>query len=191
MRVCDKRMNSLSDTCTDPARTFVTDNALLGQRSDGASTTSCCVFAAAGARAARRGKTQRRVETYFLQLVSLHKHTGFKNCKLKGQRHLEAFSGQQACWWCCTGSGCVAVWQYCNIPWLWTRGRSRGTFCNIAIICNTGTRVHLVLPWLLIPKLAARTVTFLFQTPPFAAYFSECSCDHVATAHSTTKMLAI
>jgi hypothetical protein len=42
-------MNSLSDTCTDPARTFVTDNALLGQRSDGASTTSCCVFAAAGA----------------------------------------------------------------------------------------------------------------------------------------------
>ena len=97
MRVCDKRMNSLSDTCTDPARTFVTDNALFGQRSDGASTTSCCVFAAAGARAARRGKTQRRVETYFLQLVSLYKHTGFKKCKLKGKRHLEAFCrGQQA-----------------------------------------------------------------------------------------------
>jgi hypothetical protein len=90
-------MNSLSDTCTDPARTFVTDNALFGQRSDGASTTSCCVFAAAGARAARRGKTQRRVETYFLQLVSLYKYTGFENCKLKGQRHLEAFCrGQQA-----------------------------------------------------------------------------------------------
>jgi hypothetical protein len=90
-------MNSLSDTCTDPARTFVTDNALLGQRSDGASTTSCCVFAAAGAPEARRGKTQRRVETYFLQLVSLYNHTGFKNCKLKGQRHLEAFCrGQQA-----------------------------------------------------------------------------------------------